>query len=61
MRQKKLWLALLVIALAATVLWFEPFLFTGKARPYSSDLNELRAKFNQDKGKVRLLMLLSPT
>ncbi|MGH9904029.1 MAG: hypothetical protein ACRD8U_00430 [Pyrinomonadaceae bacterium] len=31
-----------------------------KAR-YSTDLNELRAKFNSDKGKVRLLMLLSPT
>jgi hypothetical protein len=30
-------------------------------RPYSKDLNELRARFNQDKGKVRLLVLLSPT
>ena len=28
---------------------------------YSADLNELRTKFNADKGKVRLLMLLSPT
>ncbi len=28
---------------------------------HSTDLNELRAKFNADKGKVRLLMLLSPT
>jgi hypothetical protein len=28
---------------------------------YSTDLNELRAKFNSDKGKVRFLMLLSPT
>jgi hypothetical protein len=28
---------------------------------YSTDLNELRAKFNSDKGKVRLMMLLSPT
>lgn len=28
---------------------------------YSKDLNELRAKFNSDKGKVRLLMLLSPS
>lgn len=28
---------------------------------YSTDLNELRTKFNVDKGKVRLLMLLSPT
>lgn len=28
---------------------------------YTTDLNELRAKFNADKGKVRLLMLLSPS
>ncbi|MFN2493640.1 MAG: hypothetical protein ABR501_12245 [Pyrinomonadaceae bacterium] len=28
---------------------------------YSTDLTKLRAKFNADKGKVRLLMLLSPT
>lgn len=28
---------------------------------YSIDLNDLKAKFNQDKGKVRLLLLLSPT
>lgn len=28
---------------------------------YSTDLSELSAKFNADKGKVRLLMLLSPT
>jgi hypothetical protein len=28
---------------------------------YSTDLNHLRAKFNAEKGKVRLLMLLSPT
>jgi hypothetical protein len=28
---------------------------------HSSDLNELRARFNRDKGKVRMLLLLSPT
>lgn len=28
---------------------------------YSTDLNELRDRFNRDKGKVRLLLLLSPT
>jgi hypothetical protein len=28
---------------------------------YSTDLSELRARFNADKGKVRLLMLLAPT
>ncbi len=30
-------------------------------RPYSKDLAELRARFNRDKGKVRLVTLLSPT
>jgi hypothetical protein len=30
-------------------------------KSYSTDLNDLRAKFNQDKGRVRLLLLLSPT
>ena len=28
---------------------------------YSTDLDELRAAFNRDKGKVRLVTLLSPT
>jgi hypothetical protein len=30
-------------------------------RPYSKDLEELRAAFNRNKGKVRLVALLSPT
>lgn len=30
-------------------------------RPYSKDLDKLRAQFNRDKGKVRLVILLSPT
>jgi hypothetical protein len=30
-------------------------------RPYSTKMDQLRAQFNRDKGKVRLLMLLSPT
>jgi len=28
---------------------------------YSTDMGQLRAKFNQDKGTVRILLLLSPT
>lgn len=31
------------------------------ARLYSKNLGELRKRFNRDKGKVRLLVLLSPT
>jgi hypothetical protein len=34
---------------------------TQSPRPYSKDLEELRAAFNRDKGKVRLVTLLSPT
>ncbi len=30
-------------------------------REYSNDMNALRSQFNADKGKVRLLLLLSPT
>ena len=30
-------------------------------KPYSTDLKDLQKQFNADKGKVRLLMLLSPT
>jgi hypothetical protein len=32
-----------------------------RARSFSKDLDELRSQFNRDKGRVRLLMLLSPT
>ncbi len=35
-------------------------LFTG-GQPYSTDLQDLQKQFNADKGKVRLVMLLSPT
>lgn len=35
-------------------------LFTG-GKPYSTDLQDLQRQFNADKGKVRLVMLLSPT
>jgi len=34
--------------------------FTG-GKAYSSDVDALRTQFNADKGKVRLLVLLSPT
>ena len=31
------------------------------SKRYSTDMSELRAKFNQDRSKVRLILLLSPT
>lgn len=46
----------LLLALAGLV----AYQFTG-GKPYSSDMNALRAQFNADKGRVRLLVLLSPT
>ena len=47
-----------VIVLAIVV--FLAFRLTG-GREYSSDLNALKTQFNADKGKPRLLVLLSPT
>jgi hypothetical protein len=46
-------LAILLIAVAFN-------LFTG-GKPYSTDLKDLQTQFNNDRGKIRLLMLLSPT
>ena len=46
-------LGIVIIALALSV-------FTG-GKPYSSDVADLRNQFNNEKGKIRLLMLLSPT
>ena len=37
------------------------YLLLGGGRDYSSDLTGLRAQFNRDRGKVRLLVVLSPT
>jgi hypothetical protein len=60
MKRKYLWLTLLVGGLLV-LLFLSEFMFTGNGRQYSSDLSQLRAQFNHDKGKVRLLLLLSPT
>ena len=37
------------------------YLLFGGGRNYSTNLNNLRTQFNRDKGKVRLLVVLSPT
>jgi hypothetical protein len=60
MKRKYVWPALMIlVVLGLAVILGSVFMNTGKE--YSTDLNSLRAQFNQDKGKVRLLLLLSPT
>lgn len=39
----------------------EPTPSPQQPRPYSTNLEELRAAFNRDRGKLRLVTLLSPT
>ena len=51
---------ILIPIAAAVLLVLGLSLFTG-GRPYSTDLQDLKKQFNADKGKVRVLMLLSPT
>ena len=46
-------LAIVFVAIAVS-------LFAG-GKPYSTDLEDLKKQFNNDRGKVRLVMLLSPT
>jgi ABC-type transporter Mla subunit MlaD len=61
MKGRTVWLlAIGIILLLVVVIAVGLYLMTG-GRTYSSDLNSLRAQFNKDKGKVRVLLLLSPT
>lgn len=57
--------ALLVVLLLAALVAFGALRYQrsslAQKSGHSSDLNELRSRFNQDKGKVRMLLLLSPT
>ena len=50
-----------MILVMAAVVFAGGYLLFGGGRSYSSDPGALRAQFNQDGGKVRLLMVLSPT
>ena len=53
---------LLIAALVALALLFAGgYLLLSGGRDYSKDLGGLRVQFNRDRGKVRLLMVLSPT
>ena len=51
---------LVPVALAIVALILLATVFTG-GKSYSTNLDDLRKQFNSDTGKVRLLMLLSPT
>ena len=51
---------LIPIALFVALLIFAGNYLTGGSS-YSENLDELRAQFNKDKGKVRLVMLLAPS
>lgn len=51
---------LVPVVLTIAVLVGVIILFTG-GNPYSANPEDVREQFNNDKGKVRLLMLLSPT
>ncbi|MCC7309333.1 MAG: hypothetical protein IT173_17360 [Acidobacteria bacterium] len=59
MTRRKTWLivaGVVLLGFAGLVV----YQFSG-GKEYSTDMQELRAQFNADKGKIRLLMLLSPT
>jgi hypothetical protein len=51
---------LIPIVLSLALLIYAGNYMTGGS-PYSANLDELRAQFNKDKGKVRLLTLLAPS
>ena len=57
-RRTRFLLACLVVSAALVA---GGYLLLSGGRHYSIDMGGLRTKFNQDKGKVRVLMVLSPT
>ena len=52
-------IACLVVILLG--LFIVGWLFPRGRKPYSTDISALHARFNEDAGNVRLLLLLSPT
>jgi len=53
---------LLIVGFALLLLIFlGGYLLLSGGRSYSKDLGGMRTQFNQDRGKVRLVMVLSPT
>lgn len=49
-----------VAALILAFAGLAAYQFTGGG-PYSTDISQVKTQFNRDKGKVRLVVLLSPT
>jgi hypothetical protein len=64
MKKRKIEAIILGVLLLGLVV-FVGYLFIGggtsEQANYSSDLEKLKTDFNADKGKVRLVLLLSPT
>ncbi|MBV8897396.1 MAG: hypothetical protein JO051_12850 [Acidobacteriaceae bacterium] len=60
MTRKRKWL-LIAGGVVVVLLFSWGYWSLSGGRSYSADRNRLRAQFNQDKGKVRLVLLLSPT
>jgi len=50
----------LIVSLSVSV-FLAGHLFPPGRKTYSTDMGALRARFNGDAGKVRMLLLLSPT
>jgi hypothetical protein len=60
MKLKRTQLLIAGLVLVALALLGGYLLLSG-GRQYSTDMSGLRTQFNEDKGKVRVLMVLSPT
>lgn len=63
-KQQRVGALLVVLPLAALVAFGAigyQRLSPSQKSQHSNDLKELRTRFNRDKGKVRMLLLLSPT
>lgn len=59
MRRKHITLSIIAVVVLG-IAGLIAYQFTG-GRNFSSDMAGLKEQFNRDKGKVRLLVLLSPT
>lgn len=63
MKKRKIEAIILGVLLLGLLIFVGYLFMSGKTEQanYSADLEKLRTDFNADRGKVRLLLLLSPT